>query len=85
MAGLSTYVFDQLPSSGGAIRSGPWAEMTLTHGLAGGTLSVLQGGKFDHGFVSATGSAALSPLVGAGRHRNYYTGLEVSTLIGGVD
>ncbi len=85
VAGVSRAVFHQLTPSGGtpAIGSQAWAEMTLTHGLAGGTLSVLQGGKFGHGFISAAGTAALTPVIGPIARKNYYAGLVVSTVIGG--
>jgi RHS repeat-associated protein len=40
-----------------------WAKIAA-HAGAGGTLNVLQGGKFGHGFVSAGFTEALSPAVG---------------------
>ena len=41
-------------------------ERVFAHALAGGTLEVLGGGKFGHGFVSAGLSKALSPLADTG-------------------
>jgi len=53
---------------GQAVQSGLSSGQTLAkiaaHAGAGGTLSVLQGGKFGHGFVSAGFTEALSPAVG---------------------
>jgi RHS repeat-associated protein len=39
------------------------AAKVLTHAAAGGTISVLQGGKFGHGFVSAGVTEALAPTI----------------------
>jgi RHS repeat-associated protein len=39
------------------------AAKVLAHGIAGGIMSELQGGKFGHGFISAGVSEALSPAV----------------------
>ena len=33
--------------------TGAFAAKTLSHGIVGGVMSVLQGGKFGHGFASA--------------------------------
>ncbi len=60
-----------------------WAVKTVSHGLAGGTISHLQGGKFGHGFVSAAGSAATAPLVDASS-ANVVRGAVVTTLVGGT-
>ena len=59
------------------------AVKTISHGLAGGTISHLQGGKFGHGFVSAAGSAATAPLVDAAS-ANVIRGAIVTTLVGGT-
>lgn len=56
---------------------------TISHGLAGGTISHLQGGKFGHGFASAAGSAATAPLVDASS-ANVVRGAVVTTLVGGT-
>jgi hypothetical protein len=57
---------------------------TVSHGLAGGTISHLQGGKFGHGFVSAAGSAATAPLVDSATAGGVVQGAIVTTLVGGT-
>jgi len=52
----------QLLKSG--LTSGQTIAKIAAYAGAGGTLSVLQGGKFGHGFVSAGFTEALSPAVG---------------------
>jgi hypothetical protein len=52
----------QLMKSG--LTSGQTLAKIAAHAGAGGTLNVLQGGKFGHGFVSAGFTEALSPAVG---------------------
>ncbi|WP_444936016.1 FG-GAP-like repeat-containing protein [Microbulbifer sp. JMSA004] len=66
-AGLSyiaSYAFGEIGSGyeGGAITFG---EAVFYSGMVGGTMSVLQGGKFGHGFVSAAVSTAASPVIGS--------------------
>jgi hypothetical protein len=83
----------------GLADAGPWAKgdflgtelsgtgfavKTVSHGLAGGTLSRLQGGKFGHGFVSAAGSAASAPFADLSSAKGAWTGAVVSTVIGGT-
>jgi len=41
-----------------------YAAKTLSHGMAGGVMSELQGGNFGHGFASAGFGEAATPLVG---------------------
>ncbi|MBO9661427.1 RHS repeat-associated core domain-containing protein [Dokdonella sp.] len=41
-----------------------YAAKTLSHGVAGGVMADMQGGRFGHGFASAGFSEALSPAVG---------------------
>lgn len=84
-------------SLGGALRAGAFAYaggmiggfgdlggMTgaLASGVAGGALSVLQGGKFGHGFVSAGLGAAFGGL--GGKVTNAYGRVAVSAVIGGT-
>lgn len=87
VSGVSSLVFQTINASANAAGQSAgfsaWAERTLVNGLAGATLSVMQGGKFGHGFVSAGGSAALTPVISAGADQGYYSGLVVSTVIGG--
>jgi RHS repeat-associated protein len=45
---------------GTGLSSAGYAAKTLAHGMAGGVMSKLQGGKFGHGFVSAGVTQALS-------------------------
>ena len=56
-------------------------ERIFAHALAGGTLEVLGGGKFGHGFISAGLSKALSPLADTGHL--FRDGL-VNAVIGGT-
>jgi hypothetical protein len=37
----------------------------LAHGMAGGVMSELQGGKFGHGFASAAMTQLMSPVIGS--------------------
>ena len=75
-----------------AVKSGLTSGQTLAkiaaHATAGGTLTVLQGGKFGHGFVSAGFTEALSPAVGQmGEGRDFGTVLAktaASAAIGGT-
>ena len=46
------------------LTAGEFGAKVLEHGIAGGVMSVLQGGKFGNGFVSAGFSEAVSPVVG---------------------
>jgi len=41
--------------------AGELARASLAHGIAGGTISVMQGGRFGHGFLSAGVSKAATP------------------------
>ena len=68
---------------GSKLSGAGFAVKTVSHGLAGGTISHLQGGKFGHGFASAAGSAATAPLVDAAS-ANVVRGAVVTTLVGGT-
>ncbi|WP_444888875.1 FG-GAP-like repeat-containing protein [Microbulbifer sp. JMSA008] len=63
IAYVSAYAFGEIGAGyeAGAISLGEAAFYT---GLVSGTMNVLQGGKFGHGFVSAGVSTAAGPLVG---------------------
>ncbi len=52
------------------LTSGQTLAKIAAHAGAGGTLNVLQGGKFGHGFVAAGFTEALSPAVGQFADRN---------------
>lgn len=58
---------------GSGLTSGQFAAKALTHGIAGGVMSVIQGGKFGHGFVSAAGAQLASPMIDqiGGGHPSY--------------
>lgn len=45
------------------LKLGQYAQKIAAHAAAGGVMSVLQGGKFGHGFASAGFGEAVSPLV----------------------
>ncbi|MFC4820070.1 RHS repeat-associated core domain-containing protein [Dokdonella ginsengisoli] len=49
---------------GGRLSFEGYAAKTLSHGMAGGVMETLQGGRFGHGFLSAGVSEALSPVIG---------------------
>jgi RHS repeat-associated protein len=56
------------------LTSGQTIAKIAAHAGAGGTLSVLQGGKFGHGFMSAGFTEALSPAIGQlGEGRDFGT------------
>ena len=61
LGALGAFTFHQI-----GIATLSQGERIFAHGLAGGTLEVLGGGKFGHGFVSAGLSKALSPLADTG-------------------
>ncbi|RNF85294.1 RHS repeat-associated core domain-containing protein [Montanilutibacter psychrotolerans] len=70
-AGIGSY-FDSArwanaPSGSGAFGSGltwgGYGAKTLSHGVAGGVMSTMQGGKFGHGFASAGVAQAFSPMI----------------------
>ena len=64
--------------------SGPeFAAQSISPGLAGGTISEMQGGKFGHGFLSAGISKAATPGVAASPLNNYQQGF-VLAIIGGT-
>ncbi len=54
---LGSFTFHQI-----GLSSLQTSERIFAHGIAGGTLEMLGGGKFGHGFVSAGLNKALSPL-----------------------
>lgn len=61
-----------------------FAVKTVSHGIAGGAISRLQGGKFGHGFLSAAGSAATAPFADMSTRAGVYQGAVVSTIVGGT-
>ncbi|HRQ63966.1 MAG TPA: RHS repeat-associated core domain-containing protein [Xanthomonadaceae bacterium] len=67
----------------GVIDTAKVMKKALAHGIAGGTLSSMQGGKFGHGFMSAGFSAAVSPYVDAQDVGDFAKGVQVA-LVGGT-
>jgi hypothetical protein len=57
------------------------AVKTVSHGIAGGTISRLQGGRFGHGFAAAAGSAAVAPFTDSAK---VVEGAIVTSLVGGT-
>jgi len=68
--------------------SGASIAKAAAHAAAGGTLNVLQGGKFGHGFLSAGVSEALSPAIGTassgGGAGGVVAGTVASAVVGGT-
>ena len=64
-----------------------FAGKTLSHAVAGGVMSTLQGGKFGHGFFAAGATEALAPQIGliAQGQGGIYKGVRVMTaaVVGG--
>lgn len=69
---------------GSELSGAGFAVKTVSHGLAGGTLSKLQGGKFGHGFLSAAGSAATAPFADMASANGVWEGAVVSSVVGGT-
>ncbi len=69
---------------GSGMSGAGFAVKTISHGLAGGAISRLQGGKFGHGFFSAAGSAATAPFANMASKAGVIRGAVVSTLTGGT-
>lgn len=72
---------------GTGFTSGQFAAKVIAHGMAGGVMSVVQGGKFGHGFVSAAGAQLSSPVIDQiGGGAASYAGMRVAVaaLIGGT-
>ncbi len=63
------------------VRAGRAGAEILAHAAAGGTISVLQGGKFGHGFVSAGITEAVSPTI-TDLHSDYAK-VAASAMLGG--
>ncbi len=73
--------FQKLAGADKILSGAQRAAKVATHAIAGGTLNVLQGGKFGHGFVSAGVVEAVSPTVM--KIPNSYAKVAVSALVGG--
>ena len=78
--GIGTH-FEGMADSGGVLSTGAKIGKTLAHGIAGGISSVLNGGKFGHGFVSAGFTQAFSGAIDkiGGRIGNTFSGSYFTT------
>jgi RHS repeat-associated protein len=81
----------QAGSGGGAFGTGlnaaGFGAKVLTHGIAGGVMARLQGGKFGNGFVSAGMTQAFSPgidLIGGGAPSAAAQRIVAAAILGGV-
>jgi len=63
--------------------AGELARASLAHGIAGGTISTMQGGKFGHGFLSAGVSKAATPAAVGFSDNELVQGVLV-TVVGGT-
>jgi RHS repeat-associated protein len=63
---------------------GAFAAKTLSHGVAGGMLTEVRGGKFGHGFSSSFVTAAASPFISGKTGLNDYAQTAVATIVGGT-
>jgi hypothetical protein len=66
------------------LSGGQFAAQVAAHAAAGGTLNMLQDGKFGHGFISAGITKALTPAVDSIAGGNTVAGTIGSSLIGGT-
>ncbi len=89
------YGFDKLANTGGGdvfgtgLSSGEFSAKVLAHGIAGGVMSRLQGGKFGDGFLSAGVAELSSPMIdgiGPGRMDPSYAParVAVAAVVGGT-
>ncbi|MCB0074605.1 MAG: hypothetical protein KDE20_24235, partial [Caldilineaceae bacterium] len=60
------------------------AVKTVSHGIAGGTISYFQGGKFGNGFLSAAGSAAFTPIADTSSAKAAWGSAIAASLAGGT-
>ncbi|MCF2910861.1 hypothetical protein L1285_21370 [Pseudoalteromonas sp. DL2-H2.2] len=79
--GIGTH-FQGLADSAGVLSTGAKIGKVLAHGLAGGISSVMSGGKFGHGFVSAGFTQAFSGVIDkiGGRIGNITSGSYFDTI-----
>ena len=68
---------------GSTFKSGELVRASVAHGLAGGTISEMQGGKFGHGFLSAGISKAATPMAVGVSDQVYIQGAAVA-IVGGT-
>lgn len=70
-------------SFAGDLSGAGFAMKTLSHGLIGGTVSHLQGGRFGHGFISSGAGAAVTPYVSNRFNGNRFARGAAIALVGG--
>ena len=68
---------------GSTFKSGELVRASVAHGLAGGTISEMQGGKFGHGFLSAGISKAATPMAVGVSDQVYIQGAAIA-IVGGT-
>ena len=61
-----------------------FVKLVASQALTGGVMSVIQGGKFGHGFISAGFAKFASPVALAAAQINDYMGGAVSAVVGGT-
>ena len=79
-AGFPDYALRTVPGTG--LTSAQFAGQVLSHAVAGGVISSLQGGRFGHGFVSAGISKAATPATST--TQGDFARATVHALIGGT-
>ena len=67
---------------GSGLKAGRFAQKVLAHATAGGVLSVLEGGKFGHGFVSAGVAEAGASTIDGNLHSSFAK-VAASAMVGG--
>jgi hypothetical protein len=67
---------------GSGLKAGRFAQKVLAHATAGGVISVLEGGKFGHGFVSAGVAEAGASTIDANLHSSFAK-VAASAMVGG--
>ena len=77
-------VGDAFPAKGVQVGDAMWYQRVVAHGLVGGTMSVAQGGKFGHGFVSAGASAGAGPWIDGMDSIGKGGRVAVAALVGGT-
>ncbi len=65
------------------LKAGQFAAQSVSHGLAGGTISKMQGGRFGHGFFSAGISKAVTPGITGSPLNTYQQGFALA-IVGGT-
>src|SRR5690625_2557721 len=60
------------------------ARATAAHGVAGGTLSKLQGGRFGHGLASAGITKVASPAIEFAANDDSFAEVTMATIVGGL-